>query len=143
MEMDTGNDIRKYPTLTLIAILAISMATIAGIAGGLLGGEFSGSEQQPELSVEFDNTPEGDLTVTHVGGDDVEIQKVELTYQTFGEQDTVVMRLDETTTEEHGIDRQFDGNFAEGDSFSVPTDDMSIVWHAEESDTTVFIDQYP
>lgn len=143
MEISGGNGTRKYPTLTLIAILAISMATLAGIAGGLIGGEFGGGEQQPELEVNFNNTQGDDITITHEGGDSVEIQKIQLEYQTF-EGDDVVIRLSETTPSDHGVEKQFSGNeFSEGDSFTVPTDDISMIWIAEQSDATVFMGSYP
>lgn len=135
------------PAVTLIAIVAITIVVLAGIFGGLLGGQFGGGETQPEMTVEFDNTLNENITITHVEGDSVDPEKIEITYQPLNSslsEQTVYLSdvIAENSSSPVRVSMSGD-EFSAGDSIIIPTDDVRLIWVAQESDETLFIGQYP
>lgn len=132
------------PAITLVAIVAITVVVIAGIFGGLLGGQFGGGESPPDMTIEFDNTLNGNITITHIEGDSVDPENVELTYQPLNSSlDEQTVYLSEANSTDTMTVSMSGDEFSAGDSITVSTDDIRIIWVAQESDETLFIGQYP
>ena len=131
------------PAVSLIALVALVIVLIAAFGGVLLSNSTNAVETPPEMRVQFDNTPGGDLTVTHLEGDSVNPEKLEITFVSIDSTQETTMTLDNAGNYS-AVSTDIQGDrFAPGDSFDVTTDDIQIIWIAQESDETVFVGSYP